>query len=75
MDYDMSQAFAQRLRDFRLVNNLTKRELADILGIRDFAIDAWERGQHIPSSLTQKGTWVILKKFAHVRRSFEKSTQ
>lgn len=41
--------FSERLKELRLENNLTQKELAQKLGIAASSISAWERGDYLPS--------------------------
>lgn len=45
----MGIKFAERLKDLRLENNLTLKQLGNLIGVSDIAISRWENSLRIPS--------------------------
>lgn len=43
------RVFAERLKELRLENNLTLKELASLIGVSDIAISRWENRLRIPN--------------------------
>lgn len=41
--------FAERLKELRLENNLTLKELASLIGVSDIAISRWENRLRVPN--------------------------
>lgn len=55
------QRFSVELRDFRQGSGLTRKDMAELLGVSDFTIRSWENGQSNPQSST---LWAVLDRLA-----------
>ena len=60
------KSFSQNLKLLREEHNLTKKQVADAIGVSDIAIGRWETLQRIPSI----ETLVLLAKFFKVSADY-----
>lgn len=60
------ETFAVELRDFRQGSGLTRKDMADLLGVSDFTVRSWENGQSNPQSST---LWSVLERLARANHS------
>lgn len=51
------QSFSVELRDYRVGSGLTRKDMAQLLGVSDFTVRSWENGRSRPQSST---LWQIL---------------
>lgn len=45
----MKNKFSERLKEFRIINNMTQQDLAVVLKVCKSAISAWEIGRNQPN--------------------------
>jgi transcriptional regulator with XRE-family HTH domain len=53
--------FSKRIKELRILNNLTQKELAELLGISYSAVGQWESGRNTPTAKMLEKIADILK--------------
>lgn len=55
------ETFSVELRDFRQGSGLTRKDMAELLGVSDFTVRSWENGKSNPQSST---LWAVLDRLS-----------